>query len=89
MNSFACDNLAGYLQSWRIDGEWSESIDKLNLSPVELQPNETKVVSFTINEKTIEFFTANKIFEAEAGDFKVFIGGSSDNTIETKFEYLK
>ena len=56
---------------------------------VDLQPNETKIVSFTINEKTIEFFTANKIFEAEAGDFKVFIGGSSDNTIETKFEYLK
>ncbi|SEA75015.1 beta-glucosidase [Flavobacterium gillisiae] len=55
---------------------------------IELQPNESKKVSFIINEKTIEFFTANSKWEAEAGDFKVFVGGSSAQTLEGDFQYL-
>jgi beta-glucosidase len=54
---------------------------------VELQPNESKTVTFTINEKTIEFFTANSKWEAESGDFKVFVGGSSATTLESGFQY--
>jgi beta-glucosidase len=54
---------------------------------INLKPNETKKISFTINEKTIEYFTANKKWEAEPGDFKLFIGGSSDKTKETNFKY--
>jgi beta-glucosidase len=56
---------------------------------IELQPNESKKVSFIINKKTIEFFTANSKWEAEAGDFKVFVGGSSVETLEGDFQYLK
>jgi beta-glucosidase len=54
---------------------------------IELQPNESKKVSFIINKKTIEFFTANSKWEAEAGDFKVFVGGSSDKTLTADFQY--
>ncbi len=54
---------------------------------VELQPNESKTVTFTINEKTIEFFTSNSKWEAESGDFKVFVGGSSATTLESDFQY--
>ena len=54
---------------------------------VELQPNESKKITFTINEKTIEFFTANSKWEAETGDFKVFIGGSSAANLEMNFHY--
>lgn len=54
---------------------------------IELQPNETKKVTFTIDQKTIEFFTANLKWEAEAGDFNVFIGGSSAVTLEASFQY--
>jgi beta-glucosidase len=54
---------------------------------IELQPNETKTVTFTIDEKTIEFFTAKLKWEAEPGDFKVFIGGSSAKTIQGNFQY--
>ncbi len=54
---------------------------------VELQPNESKIVTFTINEKTIEFFTANSKWEVEPGDFKVFVGGSSATTLESGFQY--
>lgn len=52
-----------------------------------LKPNETKTVSFIINEKTIEYFTANKKWEAESGNFKLFIGGSSDVTKQTNFSF--
>jgi beta-glucosidase len=55
---------------------------------IELQPNETKKVTFSIDRKTIEFFTANQKWEAEPGDFNVFIGGSSYTTLEADFQYL-
>ena len=54
---------------------------------IELQPNEMKEVTFEINEKTIEYFTANRKWEAEPGDFKVFIGGSSVTKLEGDFKY--
>lgn len=56
---------------------------------IELQPNETKKVTFSINEKTIEFFTADSKWEAEAGDFKVFIGGNSAETLRGDFQFVK
>lgn len=56
---------------------------------VELQPNEVKKVTFVINEKTIEFFTANSKWDAEAGDFKVFVGGNSVETLKGDFQFVK
>lgn len=56
---------------------------------VELQANESKKVTFTIDEKTIEYFTANRKWEAEAGDFKVFVGGSSATVLEGSFQFVK
>lgn len=55
---------------------------------VTFNANETKTITFTIDEKTIEYFTANSKWEAEAGDFKVFVGGSSDKTLEENFQFL-
>ncbi|MBY0487742.1 MAG: beta-glucosidase BglX [Flavobacteriaceae bacterium] len=54
---------------------------------VELQPNESKTITFIIDKKTIEYYTANAKWEAEPGDFKVFVGGSSDKTLEGSFQY--
>lgn len=53
----------------------------------DIKAGETKTVTFTINEKTIEFYSANNKWEAEAGDFKVFIGGSSITKLEAPFSY--
>lgn len=53
---------------------------------IELNPNETKTVEFVINEKMVTFYTANKIWEGEKGDFKVYIGGNSQDVLEAKFE---
>lgn len=56
---------------------------------VALKPFESKTITFTINEETIAFYTANQKWETEAGDFKVFVGGSSDKTLDANFEFLK
>nr|WP_224485278.1 beta-glucosidase BglX [Robertkochia sp. 3YJGBD-33] len=50
-----------------------------------LQPGESVTVSFELTEEDLKFYTANNTWEAEAGDFKVFVGGSSDKLLETEF----
>jgi len=56
---------------------------------IALEPGKSKVVTFEITEETIQFYTANKKWEAEPGDFKVFVGGNSKNTLETNFSFNK
>lgn len=51
-----------------------------------LEPGEKKEVSFTITEKDLEFYTANNKWEAEPGEFTVYIGGSSDTALEATFK---
>ena len=52
---------------------------------VNLKPKESKEVSFIIDAKTVQFYTANNKWEAEVGDFKIFIGGSSKTSLEADF----
>ncbi|WP_229669524.1 beta-glucosidase BglX [Yeosuana aromativorans] len=49
---------------------------------------ETKTINFTINNKILQFYTANKKWEVEPGDFDVFIGGNSVNTLKESFEVI-
>jgi beta-glucosidase len=53
----------------------------------EIKAGQTKTVTFTIDEKTIQFYTANNKWEAEPGDFTVFVGGSSVTALEAPFSY--
>lgn len=48
---------------------------------VELAPGETKTVSFKITPELLQYYTANRKWETEAGDFNVFIG--KDSTVDT------
>ena len=45
---------------------------------LELNPGETKEVSFEIDNSNLVYYTANDQWESEAGKFSVFIGGDSD-----------
>ncbi|MGL2993427.1 beta-glucosidase BglX [Flavobacterium sp. TSSA_36] len=56
---------------------------------IELQPNESKKVSFTIDEKLLEFYSANNKWETEKGDFKVFVGGNSAQTLQADFQLVQ
>ena len=71
-------------------GSYTRPVKELKgFEMVALQPNESKTVTFTISPETISFYTANHKWEAEPGDFKVFVGGSSATTLEANFEFLK
>ncbi|MFD1616151.1 beta-glucosidase BglX [Gelatiniphilus marinus] len=54
-----------------------------------LNPGETKTVSFTINEKTLQFYTANNTWEVEPGKFNVWVGGDSTTTLKKSFSVVE
>ena len=52
---------------------------------IELNPNETKIVHFTLTEKELGFYNNSGTYVIEPGDFKVFVGGSSQAKLTHKF----
>ena len=56
---------------------------------VELEPGETKTVTFTIDEEMLQFYTAAEKWEAEEGEFEVMVGGNSEDLKTLKFNYTK
>jgi beta-glucosidase len=53
---------------------------------VSLKKGETKTVTFTLTDAELGFYNNNGDYLVESGTFKVFIGTSSDNVQEIKFE---
>ena len=53
---------------------------------VELKAGETKTINFTLNKNTLGYYNNDGEFIVEAGDFKVFVGGSSNTILEADFE---
>jgi len=52
---------------------------------VELQPGQSREVTFTITPADLAFYTARGRWEAEPGAFKVFVGGNSRDVKEASF----
>ena len=50
-----------------------------------LKAGEEKTVNFDITEDTLAFYNADGEFIAEAGDFTLKVGGSSDKLFEKDF----
>jgi len=55
---------------------------------VTLAPGQSKQVVFYIGEEQLMFFTKNLEYKSEKGEFMVFIGGNSNNTLEMKFTFI-
>lgn len=55
---------------------------------IELNPGETKTVSFRISREDLKFYNSDLKFVAEPGDFKVFIGTNSKSVNEASFKLL-
>jgi beta-glucosidase len=55
---------------------------------ISLQAGETKKVSFTIDKEVLQFYTINKKWEVESGDFYLFIGGDSSAKLKKKITIL-
>lgn len=56
---------------------------------IELAPGERKNVQFEIGEEMLKFYTMNKKWEAEAGEFEVLIGGNSRDLQKASFSLNK
>jgi len=52
---------------------------------VNLKPGESKTVTFTIEDETLQFYNNQGKLVLEPGDFKVFVGGSSKTSLEADF----
>ena len=50
-----------------------------------LKKGETRTVEFTLTEKDLRFYNSDLKFVSEPGDFKVFVGTNSANTLEASF----
>ena len=50
-----------------------------------IKAGETKTVQFTINAEMLQFYTINKKWEVEPGDFNVWIGGDSKAKLKASF----
>lgn len=50
-----------------------------------LKKGESRTVEFTLTEKDLRFYNSDLKFVSEPGDFKVFVGTSSANTLEAGF----
>ena len=55
---------------------------------ISLKAGETKTVTFIVDSKKLQFYTARKKWEVEPGDFELFIGGSSNADLKIKFTVL-
>jgi beta-glucosidase len=55
---------------------------------VELNAEETKEVSFEIDNSSLLYYTANDLWESEIGKFSVFIGGDSDVKDNKSFDLI-
>lgn len=53
---------------------------------IELQPGETKEVTFEITNDLLEFYNAEKKWASEPGEFQVMIGGNSRDLKKDTFE---
>ena len=56
---------------------------------VQLEPGESKVVEFTIDEEMLKFYTASEKWEAENGEFELMVGGNSQDVQSVKFNFSK
>ncbi len=56
---------------------------------IELQPGESREVSFTINADLLQFFTAENKMDVEPGEFKVWIGTDSQVEEFLTFQVIK
>ena len=54
-------------------------------SKVSLAPGESKTISFTIDEEMLSFWRHDMTFGTEEGDFKIMVGGSSDDLLQASF----
>ncbi len=72
-----------------ISGSLSRPVKELKgFELISLKKGETKTVNFTLSQKELGFYDNDGNFLVEPGTFKIFVGTSSQEVLETEFELL-
>ncbi|MGB2272426.1 MAG: fibronectin type III-like domain-contianing protein, partial [Pseudomonadales bacterium] len=50
---------------------------------------ETQQLTFQLSSDELGFYSSDGVFNVEAGEFDVFVGGSSDSTLATSFNLIE
>ena len=53
---------------------------------IDLNPNQTKTVHFTLTETELGFYDNDGNFTVQPGDFSIYVGGDSTTKLNTKFK---
>ncbi|WP_452225021.1 beta-glucosidase BglX [Lacinutrix chionoecetis] len=56
---------------------------------IKLKAGETKTVTFTIDASTLQFYSANKRWEVEPGDFNLWVGGDSTTKLKETIKVVE
>ena len=56
---------------------------------VKLKPGKSKTITFNLNAKTLQFYTARKKWEVEPGEFNVWVGGDSNTSLMKSFSVIE
>ncbi|WP_081990220.1 beta-glucosidase BglX [Psychroserpens sp. Hel_I_66] len=56
---------------------------------IQLEPGETKTVTFLLDKERLQFYTINKTWEVEPGQFNIWVGGSSEASLKTSFTVVE
>ncbi len=56
---------------------------------IELKKGETKTVIFKLTVEDLKFYNYDLEFVAEPGEFEIFVGTNSEETLKSKFELVK
>lgn len=64
-------------------------LELCGIKQVELAPGEIEEVKFILSTEELGFFNAEKKFVTEPGEFKLFVGNSSDNLKAVSFELIE
>ncbi len=56
---------------------------------IDLQPGESKKVTFSIQKENLNYYTASGKWDVEPGEFKLWIGTNSNEGLESEFSLVK
>ncbi len=54
-----------------------------------LQPGESQKVEFLLSDEDLKFYDINMNWVAESGDFEVFVGSNSQQTLSARFTFIQ
>lgn len=67
------------------EGSTAKQFELKRFELIDLKPNQTKTVRFTLTEDALGFYDDDGNFTVQPGEFSIYVGGDSTANLTTKF----